>query len=139
MKYKQKLAQAIDLILESQNLMSQRGNSDVSLKLGTAHGLVLQVKEAMSGQRGVRRFVPLAGVKKVEKELRKARAILRPSNQTLVSRIKAQLTSGQRRLMKKHGTPAEFAKAVYKCVPGDISMDEAKAAVERYGRDWEAA
>lgn len=29
------------------------------------------------------------------------------------------MTADQRRLANKHGTPAEFAVAVYKCVPGD--------------------
>jgi len=49
------------------------------------------------------------------------------------------LTPKQRKLVKKHGTPAEFAQAVYKCVPGDISMDEAQAAVGKYNREWLAA
>lgn len=48
-------------------------------------------------------------------------------------------TRRQVALMKKHGTPAEFAVAVYKCVPGDISMDEARAAIEKYNREWEEA
>lgn len=52
---------------------------------------------------------------------------------------KLSLTPAQRKLAKKHGTPAEFAQAVYKCVPGDISMDEARAAVEKYNREWDAA
>lgn len=49
------------------------------------------------------------------------------------------LTPGQRKLKKKHGTPAEFAKAVYACVPGDISMGEARAALEKYQKEWDAA
>ena len=49
------------------------------------------------------------------------------------------MTPRQRKLAKKHGTPAEFAAAVYKCVPGDISMDEARAAIEKYNVEWEAA
>lgn len=49
------------------------------------------------------------------------------------------LTPQQRKLAKKHGTPAEFAQAVYKCVPGDISMDEARTAIEKYGKEWKAA
>jgi hypothetical protein len=49
------------------------------------------------------------------------------------------MTAQQRKLAKKHGTPAEFAVAVYKCVPGDISMDEARAAVEKYNREWDTA
>lgn len=51
----------------------------------------------------------------------------------------AALSRKQKRLAKKHGTPAEFARACYGCVPGDISMDEARAAVEKYNREWEAA
>lgn len=49
------------------------------------------------------------------------------------------MTPQQRKLAKKHGTPAEFAQAVYKCVPGDISMDEARASVEKYNYDWNQA
>lgn len=51
----------------------------------------------------------------------------------------SQMTPAQRELNRKHGTPAVFARAVYKCVPGDISMDEARAAVEKYGREWAEA
>lgn len=46
------------------------------------------------------------------------------------------MTSTQRRLAKKHGTPADFAVAVYQCVPGEISMDEARDAVESYNQEW---
>ncbi len=49
------------------------------------------------------------------------------------------MTRAQRKLVKKHGTPAEFAVAVYKAVPGDISMDEARDAVKKYNREWAAA
>jgi hypothetical protein len=42
----------------------------------------------------------------------------------------------QKALAKKHGSPAEFAKACYECVPGDISMDEARAAIEKYNQEW---
>lgn len=52
---------------------------------------------------------------------------------------KLSMTPAQRKLAKKHGTPAEFAQAVYKCVPGDISMDEARAAVEKYNGEWATA
>ncbi|HVX56949.1 MAG TPA: hypothetical protein VHA37_04405 [Candidatus Saccharimonadales bacterium] len=51
----------------------------------------------------------------------------------------AELSRKQKRLVKKHGTPAQFARACYECVPGDISMDEARAAVEKYNREWGAA
>lgn len=49
------------------------------------------------------------------------------------------MTSKQKALAKKHGTPAEFAKACYEAVPGDISMDEARAAVDKYTREWTEA
>lgn len=49
------------------------------------------------------------------------------------------LTPGQRKLKKKHGNPAEFATAVYACVPGDISMSEARAALEKYQKEWDQA
>lgn len=49
------------------------------------------------------------------------------------------LTKKQKALVKAYGTPAEFAAAVYKAVPGDISMDEARQAVDNYNREWAAA
>ena len=45
----------------------------------------------------------------------------------------------QKDLVRKHGTPADFAKACYSAVPGDISMDEARKAIEDYNREWEKA
>ncbi len=48
-------------------------------------------------------------------------------------------TTGQKLLQAKHGTPAEFAKACYECVPSDISMDEANAAIEKYNKEWHDA
>ena len=45
----------------------------------------------------------------------------------------------QRRLAKKHGTPSEFASAVWQCVPGDISTDEAQAAISKYLKEWDDA
>lgn len=57
----------------------------------------------------------------------------------LQTMLKAGMTRKQAALMKKHGTPAEFAQAVYRCVPGDISMDEARTAVEKYSREWDKA
>lgn len=53
--------------------------------------------------------------------------------------VMRQFTAGQRALIKKHGTPADFALAVYACCPSDISMDEAKAAVRNYRREFDAA
>lgn len=48
-------------------------------------------------------------------------------------------TKRQKALQRKHGTPAEFARACYECVPGFISMDEARTAVEKYNAEWQAA
>lgn len=55
------------------------------------------------------------------------------------SRSLAALSKAQKVLAKKHGTPAEFAKACYECVPGDISMDEAAASIDKYNREWKEA
>ena len=49
------------------------------------------------------------------------------------------MSEQQKVLMAKHGTPAGFAVACYELVPGTISMDEAKAAVEKYQSEWDAA
>ncbi len=49
------------------------------------------------------------------------------------------MTIGQMMLKKKHGTPSEFAKACYECVPSDISMDEARAAIDKYNKEWDDA
>lgn len=46
------------------------------------------------------------------------------------------LTDAQHELMRKHGTPGQFAAGCYECVPALISMDEAKAAIDKYNRDW---
>lgn len=50
-----------------------------------------------------------------------------------------QFTPGQRALALTHGTPAEFAIACYQCVPGEISMDEAEIAAQKYRREFLAA
>lgn len=49
------------------------------------------------------------------------------------------LSEQQKALVAKHGTPAGFAIACYELVPGMISMDEARAAVEKYQAEWDAA
>lgn len=49
------------------------------------------------------------------------------------------MSNRQRQLKKKHGTPAEFAAACYRSVPGDISMDEADAAIRKYSAEWREA
>lgn len=48
-------------------------------------------------------------------------------------------TKGQRKLCRKHGTPAEFAAGCYKAVPSFISMAEARTAVDKYQREWNNA
>jgi len=48
----------------------------------------------------------------------------------------SKLSKKQRRLAKKHGTPPQFSSAVWKCVPGEISSDEAHAAVSKYFQEW---
>ena len=39
---------------------------------------------------------------------------------------------------RAHGTPQEFRRAVIAAI-GEISVDEANAAIDRYEREWEAA
>jgi len=58
---------------------------------------------------------------------------------TLEDHVTSMLSKKQRKLKKRHGTPAEFAQSVYKCVPGEISMDEARSAVAKYQMEWDAA
>lgn len=41
-------------------------------------------------------------------------------------------------LRRAHGTPKEFAAAVYRAV-GEISLDEAEAAISKYQREWDEA
>lgn len=53
--------------------------------------------------------------------------------------LKPALTEAQKRLAKMHGTPAEFAAECYKAVPSLISMDEARAAIEKYNAGWTQA
>jgi len=48
----------------------------------------------------------------------------------------AALSKRQLALAKKHGTPSQFASACYDAVPGYISMDEARAAIDKYNREW---
>ena len=39
-------------------------------------------------------------------------------------------------LKARHGTPAEFADACLKAVPGDVSTDEARKAIQKYNLEW---
>ncbi|WP_423176256.1 MULTISPECIES: hypothetical protein [unclassified Stenotrophomonas maltophilia group] len=48
------------------------------------------------------------------------------------------LTRGQRALKEAHGTPEAFASAVWRAV-GEISVDEAQTAINKYQAEWEAA
>lgn len=48
-------------------------------------------------------------------------------------------SEAQRRLLRKHGTPAEFAAVCYAAVPGWISMAEASKAVTDYQIEWDNA
>ncbi|WP_223880363.1 hypothetical protein [Stenotrophomonas sp. Br8] len=48
------------------------------------------------------------------------------------------LTRGQRALKQAHGTPEAFANAVLRAV-GEISVDEAHTAINKYRAEWEAA
>lgn len=45
------------------------------------------------------------------------------------------LTDAQVRLKRKHGTPKQFADAVFNAV-GDISIAEARAAIDKYNKEW---
>lgn len=47
-------------------------------------------------------------------------------------------TKGQRRLLRKHGSPRAFARSCTEAL-GDISIDEATAAILKYKEEWEAA
>ena len=49
------------------------------------------------------------------------------------------ISNRQRLLMDRSGTPAGFAVAVYELVPGSISMEEARAAIDRYQQEWDDA
>jgi hypothetical protein len=53
--------------------------------------------------------------------------------------VLAQLPAKQQELARLHGTPSEFAQAVYRCVPAYCSMDEAKSAVAAYEKEWAVA
>jgi hypothetical protein len=53
--------------------------------------------------------------------------------------ITSGISKKQTELMQRHGTPSGFAIACYELVPGTISMDEAKVAVEKYQKEWDDA
>ena len=66
----------------------------------------------------------------------KMNSIRKPTDAELAAAI---MTKKQLALKKKHGSPAEFAVACYQAVPSDLSMDEARDAVEEYNHEWERA
>lgn len=47
------------------------------------------------------------------------------------------ITEGQKALAAKHGTPLMFARDVIQAI-GEISLDEARAAIQKYAREWRA-
>ncbi len=47
--------------------------------------------------------------------------------------------SSTKELREKHGTPREFATAVWRAVPWDISAAEAAAAIAKYEQEWREA
>lgn len=49
------------------------------------------------------------------------------------------MSENQKRLAKDHGTPAEFARAVWRAVPEFLSWGEAEAAIRKYGNEWSDA
>lgn len=49
------------------------------------------------------------------------------------------MTNGQEKIAAAHGTPAEFAQAVWSAVPSFISVIEAEDAIDKFNREWEAA
>lgn len=50
----------------------------------------------------------------------------------------APVTDAQRRLLRKHGTPKQFAEAVFNAL-GEVSLAEARTAVEAYCKEWSEA
>lgn len=58
---------------------------------------------------------------------------------TKPNRLIPAFTRAQEKLLRKHGTPAEFAQDTYAAVPSLISMNEARAAVDAYCAEWEEA
>jgi len=49
------------------------------------------------------------------------------------------MSTAQRELWEKHGTPEQFETAVWDCVPSMISVTEAEEAIEAYRIQWHAA
>ena len=47
-------------------------------------------------------------------------------------------TQGQIKLHQKHGTPTEFAEACVDAI-GEISVQEAQKAIDKYLAEWKAA
>ncbi len=53
--------------------------------------------------------------------------------------FRPSMSRKQKKLAAAHGHPAEFARSLYEAVPGEISMAEARTAVDEYQREWDAA
>lgn len=53
----------------------------------------------------------------------------------LRNQVMQQLSKKQKSLIRKHGTPKEFSIAVWGMV-GEISVDEAQAAIIRYNAEF---
>jgi 2,3-bisphosphoglycerate-independent phosphoglycerate mutase len=49
------------------------------------------------------------------------------------------MTEGQKKIAEAHGTPVEFAQAVWAAVPSFISVSEAEDAIEKFNDEWRAA
>lgn len=50
------------------------------------------------------------------------------------------MTSEQKKLANKHGTPAKFEKAVWKSYDNlEISYQEAIEGIEKYNKEWKLA
>lgn len=47
-------------------------------------------------------------------------------------------TDAQKELQAKHGTPYEFGEAMIRAI-GMVSIGQAKAAIDEYRAEWEAA
>ncbi len=52
-------------------------------------------------------------------------------------KMKKELT--RKKMEQKYGTPEAFKKSCMRAVPGDISIDEAINAIEKYQKEWDEA
>ena len=69
--------------------------------------------------------------------VKQARA--RQANVDIIAEMPNQAkTPGQRALRRKHGTPRTYARACVNAI-GEITCLEARAAIRKYLREWNAA